>query len=97
MVGGVDPLIDFEGLHDDEESDGEYMPQNETSCDSNDSNDEAKLIIFRLSILDFSVVIETNVKGWHEQKSTCYYVRWQATFVFYFSIEIRLEEPLASC
>ena len=51
------------------------MPQNETSCDSNDSDDEAKLIIFGLSILDFSVVIETNVKGWHEQKSTYYYVR----------------------
>ena len=26
----TDPLVDFEGLHDNEESDGEYMPQNET-------------------------------------------------------------------
>ena len=42
MARGVDPLVDFEGLHDDEESDGEYMPQNETSCDSDDSDDEGE-------------------------------------------------------
>ena len=39
VVGGVDPLVDFEGLHDDEEFDGEYMPQNETSCNSNNSDE----------------------------------------------------------
>ena len=57
----------------------------------------SKLIIFELSILDFLVVIETNVKGGYEQKSSYYYVSWQATFVFCFSVEIRLEELLASC
>ena len=57
----------------------------------------SKMIIFGLSILDFSVVVETKVKGWHEQKSTYYFVKWQATFVFCFSVEIKLEELLASC
>ena len=33
----------------------------------------SKIIIFGLSILDFSVVIDTKVKGWHEQKSTYYF------------------------
>ena len=42
VIGGVDPLIDFEGLHYDEEFDREYMPQNETLCDSNDSDDEGE-------------------------------------------------------
>ena len=42
MVGGVYPLIDFKGLHDDEESDGEYMSQNETLCNSNDFDDEGE-------------------------------------------------------
>ena len=57
----------------------------------------SKMIIFGLSILDFSVVIDTKVKGWHGQKSTYYFVWWQATFVSCFSVEIRLEELLDSC
>ena len=61
----------------------------------------SKLIIFGLSILDFSVLIKTNVKGWHEQKSTYNYVTWQATFIFCFSIEIsvtpRPDEVHSTC